>query len=327
MTRRFGIRSLVGGAVLAFTTALAGTVPAMAQEKPANYPNRPIEIVVFYSAGGGLDVSARIFAQRAEEVLGHQFRVVNRTGAGGLVGHTYFAKEAPADGYTLAITVMGNLFNFVLDESNGLSLDDFDPLGFIAFEPYLVVSTGASIPEIEAKAKAEGAENIRLGIVPGSLGDLIGPVLEKKVGGTFSRVPYQGGAPRLLGLLNGTIDLAPAFYSEARQHYEAGNVKFIGVSDTQPHSVVPDVPTLPSLGYDVPPGTFGATRFVVAPDGIPADIRAYLDASIKKVLEDPATVEAYAKTGVNVTYLNAADTGKMYDDAFGTIRDIIQSSN
>src|SRR5690606_15805605 len=92
-------RSSIFAAVLAFAAA----APAFAQQPPEGYPRRPIEMVVAYPAGGGMDVTARTLAQEAQRVLGHEFRVQNRTGGAGMVGHSWLAQNVAPDGYTVGV--------------------------------------------------------------------------------------------------------------------------------------------------------------------------------------------------------------------------------
>lgn len=318
--RKIKTRIAIGLAAMAFATA-----PALAQDKPADFPRRPIELVVVYPAGGGMDVTARILAKNAERVLGHQFRVVNKTGGGGRVGHMFIGKQAKPDGYTLGVLSMGAQFTHILEDSSQFATTDFDPLVHIAYEPYIYMTRGESLEELLERAKAEPGK-VRIGVVSGSTSDLIMGVVQEEAGVEFAQVPFQGGAPRLLGLVNGTIDVAPMFFTEGEQYDETGEAKFVAVADTARHQSLPDVPTMPELGIDMPGGVFGAVRYVALPAGVPEDRRAYLAAAFKQVLEDPTTQAEFKEVGVTVSYMGPDDTKAMYDEAFSTIEKLTSDS-
>lgn len=310
------------GAIIAAGVAVAATTPASAQERPENFPRRPIELVVVYPAGGGMDVTARILAEHSERILGHQFRVANRTGGGGRVGHTYMAKQARADGYTVGVLSMGALFNHVLEADSAFGAEDFDPIVHINFEPYIYMTRGEPMPEIVERAKAEGPARVRIGVVSGSTSDLAMYIVQRQAGIEFAQVPFQGGAPRLLGLVNGTIDIAPMFYSEAEQYHRTGDATFVAVTGHDRHPDLPDVPTLPEVGIDVPPNTLGATRFIQLPVGTPEDVRTYLADAFVRVLSDPETVEAFRNVGVTVQVHGPERTREIYETVLQATQDL-----
>ena len=310
------MKAIVTTALTAFAASALAAAPAAAQEKPEDYPRRPIEIVVVYPAGGGMDVTARILASNAERILGHQFRVVNKTGGGGRIGHMFVAKQAEPDGYTLGVLAMGPQFIHITEDQTQFQAGDFDPLVHIAYEPYIYMTKEGSFDEMVEQAKAAGPGQLRIGVVSGSTSDLIKGVVEDVKGIKFATVPFQGGAPRLLGLINGTVDVAPMFFTEGEQYHETGEARFVAVADTRRHPSLPDVPTMPELGIDVPESAFGATRYVALPQGVREDIRTYLAAAFKKVLEDPQTIEEYAKVGVVADYKGPEATQRLYDAAY-----------
>ena len=158
--------------------------------------------------------------------------------------------------------------------------------------------------------------------VPGGLSDLLLNLIEEEKGMKFARVPFQGGKPGVLGLLSGTVDMAIGFYTEAYQYFKTGELRAIAVVDTQYSPNLPHTPPLKSLGVNVATSTFGATRFITLPVGVPADIKAYLEASFIKVLNHPNTKAAYKKIGITVTPYNAAKTTEIYNSAFNTVKNL-----
>ena len=309
--------------VLSLVAALAAApIAAGAQEKPKDFPRKPIELVVVYAAGGGMDVTARTLAKEAEAILGHKFRVANRVGGGGRVGHAFLAKEAKPDGYTIGVLSMGAVFNHMLEANARFAKEDFDPINYIAFEPYLYMTRGPSFDEIIATARKRGPNKLRVGVVSGSTSSLILALIEEQFAVRFARVPFQGGKPRLLGLINGTIDFAPVFYTEAEQYYKTGDAKLVAVTDTKHHPNLPEIRPIAEYGLKVPAATFGATRFITLPPGVPANVRAYLEASFVKVLKAEQTRTAFRKIGVAVQPMGAAETKRVYDEVYGTTREL-----
>ncbi|UCE30298.1 MAG: tripartite tricarboxylate transporter substrate binding protein [Burkholderiales bacterium] len=310
-------------AVSCFATLLGlGAGLAHAADKPANFPVKPIELVVVYPAGGGMDVTARTLGKAAESILGHSFRVANRAGGGGMIGHAFMAKEAKADGYTVGILAMAPVFLQIISKNAPFGRDDFDPIGFINFEPYVLMTRGESFAELMEKAKKEGPNSVRTSVVTGSLSTLLIDFIEKHQGVKLQRVPFQGGKPSLLGLLNGTVDMAIGYFTEGDQYFRSGKARPAAVADTEPHAKLPDTPTLTSLGVPVGSATFGAARFIELPVGVPADVRAYLEQSFVKVLQDESTKAAFAKLGLTVRPYDAKKTSELYGKAFDTVKEL-----
>lgn len=308
--------------ITAGLAAMAGS--AAAQQAPPGFPQKPIEVIVVYPAGGAMDVTARTFARAAEEILGHRFQVVNRVGGGGLVGHTYFAKEAPRDGYTVGVLAMGNLITDLLIKKGAFADTDFDAIGFFNFDPVVFVTRGETLQEWVERARANPG-TVRAGVTPNSATAMAVDVLERQTGVRFARVPFQGGAPRITALLNRTIDINPAYYVEGEQHYRTGALKPVAVANTRPLPGHEEIPTFPQLGWQTAPDTWGAARFLALPAGVPPEIRSYLAAAFKRVLETPATKEAFAKTGLTIEPKSPEDTAKVYSTAFNTIREFLAS--
>lgn len=317
------------GAALVAAAALAVT-GAQAQTKPADYPQRPIEMVVVYPAGGGVDITARILAQESERILGHQFRVQNRVGGGGITGHTYLAK-APADGYTLGVVANPFLLLDFMMREGQFDQNDFDPLVGINFSPVAwVVRTDSPLGKMdfngvitEAKKKP-GA--IKIGVIPNNTFEYVTEFVEKSKGVKFAHVPFQGGKPGVTALLGGHIDLTNAFYEEVEQYVRAGTLRVIAVSDSKRFSKLPDVPAMTEVGVPLAGGTWGAARLIVTPKGTSPEIRKYLEASFLKVLKDPKTVEAYNKVGATVDATDTATTKRVYGEAVNAMQSFLKES-
>lgn len=305
-------------AILAAAGIAAAAGAASAADKPADFPNKPIEVVVVYPAGGGMDTTARTFAKAAEDKLGHRFNVVNRVGGGGLVGHTYLAKEAPEDGYTVGVLAMGNLITDMKVKGGEFAAEDFDPITFLNFDPVVLMTKDKSLEELLEKAKAEPG-SVRVGVTPKSATSLIVKVMEDQLGLKFTRVPFQGGKPRVAALLNGTIDINPSYYVEGEDYIKDGTFKVVMVANTKPVNQAPDAPLASKFGIEVPTDTFGAARFVALPSGVPADRRAYLADAFLEVMKDPEAKAAFDKLGLVIDPQGPEATKATFDNTVEAI--------
>jgi tripartite-type tricarboxylate transporter receptor subunit TctC len=304
---RLVIRTLL--AALCLVTAVSGTASAQDAKaklkalKPADYPTQPIEFVVAYPAGGGMDVTARLLAKYVERYIDHRVLVVNKTGGAGLIGHTYLATSAKNDGYTVGIIANPFWAEDELIRAKGKwSAKDLSPLAFINYDPITwAVSTDGpfkdkTVKEIVAQAK-EKPGTVRISIAPDGAFQFLAEAIEMSTGARFVKVPFQGGAPGVTALLGGHVDVATAFYAEYRGHLEAGKVKVAGVAAPERSTHFPSVPT-----FDESLGSRGtswvAWRFAAVPKGLAANRASYLEAAIDAALHDPELIDEYRKMGV-----------------------------
>ena len=331
MNRRLLLQSGVSlGAALAFRGASAQTVPG-GPKAPGNYPVRPIEFVVPFPAGGGVDVTARILAQESERVLHHAFRVQNRVGGAGLIGHTYLAKSAPADGYSVGVVANPFLVIDFLFRNGDFNQDSFSPLTGINYTPVSwVVRSDSALGKLDfkgviAQAKAKPGE-IKIGVLPNTPFEFVTEIVERATGSKLLHVPFQGGGPAVTSLLGGNIDITNAFYDEVEQQVRAGQLKVLAVSNDTRYPVIPDVPTMNELGVPMPHNVWGATRLTLVPPATPEAIKAYLSAAFLEVLRDPTTVEAYKKAGILLSPTDRAETEKAFTSTVTTIRSFLKET-
>ena len=285
---------------------LAGT--ALAQ----SYPNRPITLVVPWGAGGGTDAVARMLASLMEKDLGQPVNVVNRTGGSGVVGHSAIANAAP-DGYTIGlITVEITMMHHQkLTELNPTSytpiaLVNLDPAGFQvrADSPYKsmadVIAAIKAAPPGKFKASGTGQGGIWHLALAGFLRDA------KLDPASVPWVPSNGAAPGLQDLVAGGVEFAPVSLPEARSLIDAGKVRSLAVMAKDRAALFPNVPTLKeATGSDF---TTGAWRGIAAPKGLPADIAARLEASVKKAYDSKEYKDFMAQRGFGLLW----GTGKEF---------------
>lgn len=301
-------RSLLAGAFAAVALA-AAALPAVAQ----NYPSRPITLIVPWGAGGGTDATARILASLMEKDLGQPVNVVNRTGGSGVVGHAAIA-AAPPDGYTigLATVEIGMMHWQGLTELKG---DSYTPIGLVNADPAGVqVRADApykNVQDLLAAVKANPGKFKASGTGQGGIWHLAlaGLLRDQKIDpAAVPWVPSNGAAPGLQDMVAGGVEIAPVSLPEARSLIDAGKVKSLAIMNDKPSALYPQVPTLKqALGSD---WTMAAWRGIVAPKGLPADIRNRLAAVVQKVANSKEYQDFMASRGFGVVYAGPDDFGK-----------------
>lgn len=301
-------RSLLAGAFAAVALA-AAALPAAAQ----NYPSRPVTLIVPWGAGGGTDATARILASLMEKELGQPVNVVNRTGGSGVVGHAAIA-AAPPDGYTigLATVEIGMMHWQGLTELKG---DSYTPIGLVNADPAGVqVRADApykNVQELLAAVKANPGKFKASGTGQGGIWHLAlaGLLRDQKIDpAAVPWVPSNGAAPGLQDMVAGGVEIAPVSLPEARSLIDAGKVKSLAIMNDKPSALYPQVPTLKqSLGSD---WTMAAWRGIVAPKGIPGDVRNRLAAVVQKVANSKEYQDFMASRGFGVVYAGPDDFAK-----------------
>ncbi len=301
-------RSLLAGTFAAMALA-ASALPAAAQ----NYPARPITLIVPWGAGGGTDATARILASLMEKELGQPVNVVNRTGGSGVVGHAAIA-AAPPDGYTigLATVEIGMMHWQGLTDLSGAS---YTPIGLVNADPAgIQVRADApykTVQDLLAAVKANPGKFKASGTGQGGIWHLAlaGLLRDQKIDpAAVPWVPSNGAAPGLQDMVAGGVEIAPVSLPEARSLIDAGKVKSLAIMNDKPSALYPDVPTLKAaLGSD---WTMAAWRGIVAPKGLPADVRDKLAGVVRKVANSKEYTDFMASRGFGVVYAGPEEFGK-----------------
>ena len=276
-------KSLLGRFVI-LILALVGACSALAQ----NYPQRPIKAIVPYAAGGFSDQASRIIAEAMSRNLGQNIIIENRAGGGGRIGSEYISKVTP-DGYQLLLTTNGT-HTYMAVVEKALSYDpvsDFTPISLIGKYGLLMVVNPSvpakTLPEFLAYARDSklqinyATSGIGSGLhFAGELFNAMGKV-------QMTHVPYKGSGPGMQDVLAGVCQVI--FDGAAKPQIDAGKVRLLGTTSAVRDPRYPDVPTLSEgglTGYDL---TYWVGLF--APKGLPLDIQARLNASVKTALTDP----------------------------------------
>ncbi len=295
------IALLALGAGTADAQDIAAAKARIKAAQPADFPKDPLELVVVYPAGGGMDVAARILGKYMEKYTDQKVIVNNRVGAAGMVGHSWLVAQAKPDGYTMG--VIANLFwsDAMLKSEGKFEYNSLEPFAFINYDPVTwIVTTDGALKDIDLKGLAAlikaKPNTIKVTMTPNNSLEFVAEQFENAAGGKFVKVPFQGGAPAITALLGNHVDVSFGFFAEYRGHLEAKKVKAIGVAASEPSPNLPGIPTFnQTLG--VTNINWVAWRYVALPKGVPADRKRYLATVFDAVLNDPELKSEYAKSG------------------------------
>lgn len=290
--------------MLSRRSLIAGTLSLpLARAYAQEYPNRPVRLIVPFPPGGGTDTFARVVGDRLATSLGVAVVVENRSGAGGNIGLDAVAKSQP-DGYTIGL---GQTSNLAINPSLYArmpydSLRDLTPIGLVANGP-VVLLVNAKAPyqnlgDIIAAAKAKPGMLTMGSPGTGTVGHLVGEMLQTAAKVRFQHIPYRGASPALTDLLGGRIDFYFSTVPPALAQIQGKLLRGLAVTSEKRIPDLPDVPTIAELGY---PG-FRATSWygLVARAGTAAPIIERLSADTRKALESAAVREKFALEGVEV---------------------------
>ncbi len=259
-----------------------------------DYPNRPIRIVVPFSAGGAVDGPTRMIAQELSKRLGQQVNVENRAGAGATLGSESVAK-APADGYTLLLASQTNAISATLyPKLNFQPLDDFAPISLLGREPAVLVVNPMlpvrNVAELVAHAKERPGQVDYASSGNGSGQHLFAALFFSLAGVRLNHIPYRGSAQASTDLIGGQVMVALPGVAGMLGHIRAGKLRALAVTGSQRSPQLPDVPTLAESGY---PGMVAYVWLgLLAPAATPAPIIERLHRETQAALAS-AEVKAY----------------------------------
>ncbi|MDT0275930.1 tripartite tricarboxylate transporter substrate binding protein [Blastococcus goldschmidtiae] len=315
-------------ALLATTACAPQSDDAEQAASPAdsNYPERPVEVVVPYPAGGGSDVLARalVEAVNADGGLGADMQIVNRAGGGGVVG-TSEVLSAEADGYTIGFGPEGpiTLQPAVQDVP-------YDPL---AMTPLLQVTQSTPVLAVPGDSPYQSLQDFVDAALasPGqvSLGE--GPLsysvpvtlLEEESGATFNRIDYEGDAASLTALLGGNVDATMTQVSAVLPQVETGDVRVLGIVGEEPSEFLPDVPTFQDEGFDV---VWDATYFAYGPEGLPEDVQDTLTEAFTSAAESESFREVARTAGLPVDLADAEALEERLTERLARAEDLAEAN-
>jgi tripartite-type tricarboxylate transporter receptor subunit TctC len=299
--------------VLAFVLGAAAG-PVLAQDR---YPDRPVKVIAPQAPGGGVDLVARIIADRLRIAMGQSFVIENQAGAGGAIAAQMTAR-APPDGYTLMIGyVATHATNPAVKHNLGYdALKDFTPIAMLGGTPNLLVVARAvpvnTLAELVAYAKANpGAVNYGTSGV-GTLNHLLMEQFKHASGAPVLAVPYRSIGQAFTDAMGGQIQVIFPGLAAAMPHVRSGAFKPLAVTGDKRHPLLPNVPTFKELGYE---GFNGLTWYgIVGPAKLPEAITRKLNTEINKVLAMPELRDTFSAEALNVMPMTPAEFGTYIAD-------------
>lgn len=262
----------------------------------AQYPNKPVRVVVPYPAGGAVDSFARVLTQQLSELWGYPVVVENRAGASTMLGAEQVAKS-PADGYTLMLTAELTLVTVphLYEKIPYDPLRDFAPITALVSATQALVANPSlpvkTVHDVVTLAKAKPGELTYGSFGIGSTGHLNMEVFQAMTGTRFNHIPYSGAGPALNDVVGGHVNLILAALSIVKGSVEGGKLRVIAVGSDRRSSEFPDVPTISESGV---PGFQAKSWFgLVAPAETPPEIIKKINQDVIKVMSDPAFAQQY----------------------------------
>lgn len=289
--------------VVALGSALVlGACSSDGNSSGEDFPEKDIQIIVPYAAGGGTDTLSRQFAELAKATTGVGVSVLNKEGGGGAVG-MQFGANAKTDGYTVTMTTVELL---TLPNSNlaSFTYEDFKPIALLNSDPS-AITVKADAPWNTLEDFLEDSKNSKLKIGnsgTGAIWHLAAAALELKVGTVFNHIPFEGAAPAVTALLGGHVDAVSVSPAEVINQVKAGELKILTVMADERVDSLPDVPTLKESGIDLSIGTW---RGLSVPKDTPANVVKILEEKFATVAQGDEFKAQVEKLGFGYKYLDS----------------------
>jgi tripartite-type tricarboxylate transporter receptor subunit TctC len=313
---------------IAALAATIGLTSALGTAHAAGYPEQPITMVVPYSAGGGADNAARIIAQGMTEVAGQSVVIENKGGASGAIGAAYVARAKP-DGYTVLFDASAFAINPALRKLPYDVKKDFVPVSQAVSVPNILVAAPGSafnnLPDFISAARANPGRYTFASYGPGSLAQMAAELLKKDAGIDVVHVPYKGGAPAIVDVMGGQVDVYFANAASSLNYVSGGKLKALAVSSAKRMPELPNVATVGEAGikdFDV-----AEWNGLFLPAGTDPAVVAKLQDLVQKALARPDTREKLAKLGLTPVGSSAADFAKFVDAEQVRWAEVVKANN
>ena len=286
--------------ITALLLLLAAAAGAATAQTSADFPSRPVKLLVPFAAGGPTDVVARILADFLTARWNGQSVVIeNRPGAGTIVATAAVAKS-PADGHTMLVATNSLLINPAIGQKLPYDTEkDFAAVSMVATQPVALVANKAfpadTIPQLVEVAKKSAQPLNFTSPGPRGVGHLAGEMLKQRAGINMTHINYNGSAPALTDLIAGRVPLMFDIWHSAKRYVDSGDLKLIAGAGAQRLRDAPQVPTIAETyaGFDVI-----AFNALVAPAGVPAPVLDKLSADIRSVVNSPEFADKVRNLGI-----------------------------
>jgi tripartite-type tricarboxylate transporter receptor subunit TctC len=292
----------------------AGVLLALTTTAAAQYPTKPVRLIIPFPPGGSNDIVGRAIATQMSERLGKQVVVDNRTGAGAIVG-TEIASKAPADGYTILIVSLAHSLNPSLFKLPYDPITAFTPIGIIAtgtnaltVHPSLPVH---SVKDLIAMAKAQPGKLTYASSGVGTFQHLTAELFKLEAKVDLLHIAFRGGGPALTDVLGGHNKIMFSSVVNVAPHVKSGRLRALGTGGTQRAPALPDVPTISEAGV---PG-YEANQWwgLLGPAGTPPAIVARLHKALEEVQNMPEVQAQFEKEGAAIKKMSAPEFGSFIE--------------
>jgi tripartite-type tricarboxylate transporter receptor subunit TctC len=323
----FGFFRKLAGAVVALAV-IAGFAPAQAQDDAANYPNKPIRVIVPFAAGGGNDIFARLVGNKLSEILGQQLVIENRPAAGGRPAAEYVSNQ-PADGYTLFVGASGvmSIASAVFPKLAYHPTKSFIPLSMIADFPLIVVSPvenpSKTVLELVAYAKAN-PDKANYGTTSPAF-TISTELLKLKTGMPGVAIPLKSSNEMILCVMQQQCLISISDGPPAIPQIIAGKVRALAVTGAERSPQLPDVPSMAEAG--LPEVNTKLWSGFFAPAKTPPAIAAKLEAALRKAITDPGVASKLREMAVTPGGTASADFRKMIDADIQSYVAVVKAAN
>lgn len=295
-----------------YTQYAAAWAIALLSSAAHAFPERTVEIVVGYPAGGGTDNLARLLAHKLSTKTNAKFIVVNKPGGVGKIALNYVANAKP-DGHIVLLDAGWTTSRSVLEPSYKITAKSFEPVTMVARLNYALITNAdqgiRSVSDLVTKAKIGDRDYFYASLGPGSSHSLLGELFRKRSGIPLREVPYQGGAQAVNDLLAGHVQVMFSNFAPFVEQARAGRIKVLAVTGEERAPEFPDVPTMKELGYGDIVHSFWYG--FLAPKGTPTSAIAKLNEAILSVGSDPEVQTQTAGMGIPMTLLGTNDFQSM----------------
>ncbi len=321
-------RSLLGA--LGASLAAAGVGLPLESFAQASYPNRSIKMMIPWPPGQATDLVGRSLAMGLSQILGQSVVAENKAGAGGMIGTDVVAKAAP-DGYTLLAASSGPLTVSPLLQQTPYNVDkDLTFIAMAGLSPYLLV-TAPDFPvkdaaEFVALVKANPGKYTFASSGTGATAHLICEAFNARAGLKAVHVPYKGSSPALTDVMAGRVSYCIETAAGTMPFVRDGRLKALGVSLMKGSAVTPGIPPL-ATAANVPGFNLGAWVGLVAPGGLPQDLRERLAKAVQEIMQSPETKELYHRIAVEIDYKTGAEFAKYLSDTKAQFAEVIKTNN
>ncbi len=321
------LSSVVVGAALALA-ATAGLYPAQAQDEAANYPNKPIRLIVPFAAGGGNDIFARLVGAKVSEILGQQLVIENRPAAGGRPA-AEFVSNQPADGYTLFIGASGvmSIASAVFPKLAYHPTKSFIPLSMIADFPLIVVgqiqNPAKTVPELVAYAKAN-PDKANYGTTSPAF-TISTELLKLKTGMPGVAIPLKSSNEMILCVMQQQCLLSISDGPPAIPQINAGKVRALAVTGAERSPQLPNVPSMAEAG--LPEVNTKLWSGFFAPAKTPPAIAAKLEAALRRAITDAGVAQKLREMAVRPGGIASADFRKIIDADIQNYVAVVKAAN